>query len=422
LRKRYPWLDEKEFTRSGGYAQMKNPEPLQFVGPKDLRTLLERPHGVTVSIYHPTKRVAVEPEENSLHLKNLLGRARELLTDSGMRGPDASKLLNPAAGLLSDNNFWLHQLEGLAIFLDEQGMTFFRLPEEGPEGVWVLDAPLIKPLLSSVFPEARFYLLALSQNELRLLHCSRDHAEEIDLSRYDIPRSLDESLKYDDLDESELQHHLTTGPGRGPIGEHTGSEDRKHGFHGHGESGEGHKTQVRGHFLNVTRGLDKVLGDEGIPLVLSGVEWIQAMYRDVSSYRPILEEHIEGNPDGLSIEKLHRNAIGIIEKHRLREIDSWKDDFGAYLARGTGTTDLEEILRAAYEGRIARLFILRGAETWGKYDLSNQTVEVQHEPQFGDHDLFDLAAQQTILTDGQALLLEKEHMPTDAPAAAMFRW
>jgi hypothetical protein len=401
---------------------MKNAEPLQFVSPKDLRSLLERPNGITVSIYHPTKRVAVEPEENSLHLKNLLGRAKELLSNSSLRGPAASKLLDPASALLSDNDFWLHQLEGLAVFLDEQRMTVFRLSEDVPEGVWVLDAPFIKPLLASVFPAARFYLLALSQNELRLLHCSRDHAEEIDLSRYDIPRSLEESLKYDDLDGPELQHHPTTGPGRGPIGEHTGSEDRKHGFHGHGESGEGHKTQVRGHFLNVTRKLDKILGDEGIPLVLCGVDWIQAMYRDVSSYRPILHEHIEGNPDGLSIEEVHEKAIGIIEKHRLREIDAWKEEFGAYLAQGTGATDLEEILRASFEGRIARLFILRGAETWGKYDLTKQAVQIKREPQFGDHDLFDLAAQQTILTDGHALLLEKEHMPTDAPAAAMFRW
>jgi hypothetical protein len=401
---------------------METAESLQFVGPKDIRALLERPRGTTVSIYHPTERVAVEPEENSLHLKNLLGRAKDSLTNAGQRTPEADEILEPAKALMADDDFWRHQMEGLAIFLDDQGMTFFRLPEEVPETVAVSDAPVVKPLLSSVFPTVRFFVLALSQNELRLLHCSRDRAEEMDLSRYDIPRSLDESLQYDDLDKPDSQHHPTTGPGRGPVGEATGSEDRKHSFHGHGESGERQKTQVRGHLNNVSRVLDRLLGDEGMPLVLAGVEWIAAMYREVSSYSPILREHVEGNPDGLSVEELHQKVVSLAERYRRGEIESWKEKFGAYESRGTGSTDLEDILLGAYEGRIARLFLARNAVIWGNYDPARQSLEVKDENGPGDHDLLDLAAQQTLLTDGEALLLEEDDMPAAAPIAAMFRW
>jgi hypothetical protein len=401
---------------------MDTNESLEFVGPKDVRALLERPSSTTVSIFHPTKRVAVEPEENSLHLKNLLREATRALEDRSLRGPDIKKLLEPATGLLDDEDFWRHQMEGLAIFLDDQGMTHFRLPEEVPADVVVGTSPYVEPLLGSVFPNTRFYLLALSQNDLRLLHCSRDRAQQIDLSRYDIPTSLEESLRYDNVDEPDSKHHPTTGPGRGPVGEPTGERERRHAFHGHGESGEDHKTQVRGHFLSVGKVLDKVLGQEHVPLILAGVEWIQAMYRDVSSYEPILDSYVDGNPDGSSPEELHGKARTIIDGYRRGQIDAWKEAFGAYLAKGTGSTELRDILVAAQEGRVARVFLRRGAQLWGTFDAADQSVRLEDRDSPGAVDLYDLAARQVILTDGEVIVLDGEDVPADGDVAAMFRW
>jgi len=200
-------------------------------------------------------------------------------------------------------------------------------------------------------------------------------------------------------------------------------EDRSRSFHGHGDAGEDKDEKVREHFTRVTKTLDKVLGGQHIPLVLGGVEWVQAIYRDASSYRPILGEYIEGNPDRLSVDDLHQKAVSIMSRYRGSEVDRWKEDFGTLAAHERASTDLKEILFSAHEARIARLFIRDGLdEVWGKYEVLDNSVEIHDERLPGDLDLHDLAARQTILTDGEALLVPPEHMPAGGAIAATYRW
>jgi hypothetical protein len=403
---------------------METKEALEFVSPKDLRGLLERPEKTTVSIYHPTTRVAVEPEENSLHLKNLLREAEDLLVASGTRKPAAAKILEPAVSLLDDDDFWVHQLEGLALFLDDEDMTYFRLPEGVSEVVSVSDVPLVKPMLASVFPTGQFYVLALSQKAVRLLHCSRHLAEELDLSQYDFPRSFEETVQFDVSEGSDPQRLPTSGPGMGTRRQPTGVEDQSRSLPGHGDAAVDRKQRVREHFARVSRTLDSVLGTAHIPLILSAVDWIQSIYRDVSSYRPILKEYIESNPDRLLVQELHKRAKTIFERRRQTEIVAkWKEDFGALQAHGRATTDIKEILFGAHESRISTLFLNQDAgAVWGTYDLRDNAIELNDERRQGDYDLYDLAARQTVLTDGEAMLLPAEDMPIEGAIAAIYRW
>lgn len=406
------------------------PDAPRIITRAELEDLLDLDGQQVLSIYQPATRAAVEPEENSLHLKNLLREAADRLEGSGARRPEIDELLDPLENLLRDRNFWLHQLGGLALFRTRDSLRYFRIPYEVPERTFVSGAPYVKPLLPALWPEARFYILALSQHRVRLLRATRYGVEEVDLSELDFPKTLAEALRYDDLQKPELQHHPTTGPGRGPQGQggaDTGKQQRgpEHGFHGHGEVGEGHKHQIRRFLQGVDKGLSEIFGKgETAPVVLAGVEYIQSMYRDVTGYRNITKHWIEGNTDRWRNEQLHEAAMPIIERRQREEIEGLTNRYGEAGSNGLASRELNEILPAAYEGRVDTLFLLGTESEWGQFDATTQAVFPAGETVRGqtDIDLHDLAARLTIRNGGTVYVLGPVEMPAESKIAATYRY
>lgn len=407
---------------------MAAPTAPRIVTRADIDGLLANKDSAVLTIYHPTERAVVQPEENSLHLKNLLGTATEKLERKGFRRKELDHFLAPLEAMLEERDLWMNQLSGLAIFRTMESFETFRLPYRAPEMAHVGDAPYLTPLLPSLWPEQRFFVLALSQNAIRLVHCTRFAAAEVDLADLDMPRSIAEALRYDDLQKPELQHHPTTGPGRSSEGQggETGRQQRgrRHDFHGHGEDGDEQKDQITRFFQGVDRGLHEIFRNQHIPLILAGVDYLHPIYREVSDYPTILTEHIEGNFDRESVETLHEKALPIIEKRQRAELDELRERFGSAGAHGLASSDLGEILQATTEGRIEVLFV-RGTEPrWGRYDEStDQLTFADAVDEFGDaEDLHDRAARATIQASGEVYVLGSEEMPTDAHIAALFRY
>ena len=92
-----------------------------------------------------------------------------------------------------------------------------------------------------------------------------------------------------------------------------------------------------------------------------------------------------------------------------------------YAASGRASTDVREVIPAAYDGRIESLFVASDQEQWGTFDPVTCSMHVHRMAKFRDEDLLDLAAAQTLLHGGAVYALEREHMPDTALIAAVFR-
>jgi hypothetical protein len=386
------------------------------IGIDELRSLAAHEGETSVSLYVPTTKVAVEAEENSLHLKNLLVGAEEKLEAAGLKLAQAGKVIAPLKGLLEDKDFWRHQLDGLALFATAGSTRSFRVATRVPELAVVSDSFYVKPLLSAAFPESRFYVLAISQNHLRLLHCTRYAAQGVDLSEIDMPMSLAEALRYDDLQGGELQHHPTTGPGR------TARGGKGRMFHGHGEAGDSRKTQIRRFFQAVDAGLAGVLRGEGVPLVLAAVDYLHPLFKEVSGYRPILERGVEGSPDRLRPQELWEKGLRLMEERWGLELAAIRERYGGLLAQSMASADLSSILGAAHDGRIDTLLLSEDCEAFGRFDPLDRVTELHDEPRSDSVDLWNLAVRRTLLAGGTAHLLRPEEMPDGARGAALYRY
>lgn len=375
-----------------------------------LTALMERPKGPCVSIYLPTHRASVENPQDRLRFKNLLKEAEGRLEALRLRPSEARDLLAQAHQMLEDDPFWRQLGDGLALFVAPEVFRFYRLPRRFSELVVVTDRFHLKPLLPLLTEDGGFYVLALSQNEVRLLQGSRDSIGEVYLK--DIPKNLAEALKYDVFEKQIQVHPRAAG---GPRG-------RPAIFHGHGGGAEETKEQILQYFRQIERGLQEILKEKRSPLVPAGVDYLLSLYREVNTYPHLMEKGVAGNPERLRPDELHAKAWEIVQP-RFQEAQRQAAD-RYHKLRGTGKTAnyLEAVVPAAHHGRIEVLFVALGVQLWGLFDPAEDKVYVNPKALPGDEDLLDLAAIQTLLHGGTVYAVEIEQMPEDAPVASILRY
>ena len=147
----------------------------------DLQRLAVGRQGPCVSVFLPTHRAGREVEQAPIRLKNLLRQATDALKTDGVRAPEIDRLLAPLRRLLDDRLFWQYQSDGLALFSRPGWWRSFRVPLDLPELAVVDDRFHVSPLLPLLVVDGHFFVLALSQNQIRLLEGTRDRVEEVDL-------------------------------------------------------------------------------------------------------------------------------------------------------------------------------------------------------------------------------------------------
>ncbi|HET9226644.1 MAG TPA: hypothetical protein VFR31_08250, partial [Thermoanaerobaculia bacterium] len=99
--------------------------------------------------------------------------------------------------------------------------------------------------------------------------------------------------------------------------------------------------------------------------------------------------------------------------------------FGDLTGSGRSSTDLNEVLPAAHDGRVESLFVARGVRVWGSWDGQGRKLHFQLDkdgPRNGNEDLLDLAAVQTYLNGGKVFVVDQQEVPEGKSLAAVFRY
>jgi hypothetical protein len=266
---------------------------MKILSREELGALMQTPGNPAASIYMPIHRTG-DIEQDPIRLKNLLTEAEGQLVQYGLRVSDAREVLEPAQRLLPDWDFWQHQGDGLGVFLSPDTFRYYRLPCTLQELVVVSGRFHIKPLLQLSSEDGVFYVVAVSQNQVRLLQCTRYHVREV--TPESVASKLTEALRYDQPEKRHQFH--TTGPGGLTIS------------HGQGVSKDYDKVSILRYLQKVDRGLNEVLTGEHSPLTIAAVDYLHPIYREASTYRHLMDEGMKGNPDGLSEVTLREQAWG----------------------------------------------------------------------------------------------------------------
>jgi Bacterial archaeo-eukaryotic release factor family 7 len=381
----------------------------------ELRALSERHNGPCISMFLPTHRSGMETQQDQLRLRNHIRAAENRLLLDHLRTTQVEHLLQPIQALLEDESFWLHPGDGLALFRSPDTFRTYWLPSSFQEQVVVTDHFYLKPLLPFLSKDERFSILALSQNEVRLLQATHYSIRKVDLPAV-VPRSLAEALTYDEPENELLPRSSSSGVSRGKGGR------RATIFHGQGVGIDDARADLLRYVQQVDRGLHELLRDEKAPLVLACVESLFPLYREVNTYPHLLDQAVPGNPDKLSAETLRRQAWAIMEPYLLLAREQAAARYREYIETGRASHNVREIIAAAFHGQVESLFIAIDQEQWGTFHPATNTYHVHRVARYHDDDLLDIAATQTLLHSGSVYAVGQAQVPGGELVAAVFRY
>ncbi len=378
----------------------------------ELKFLAQQSQNDCVSFFMPTHRTDPGQEQDPIRFRNLIGEAEERLIATGLRAEEARRIMQPIRAL-DEYNFWQHQSDGLAIFLTQAWFRCFRLPIAMEALVVVSDRFYLKPLLPFFHQNGQFYLLALSQNQVRLLQANDHSVSEIDLKSR-VP-GLDQFLRFE---QPERESYIGS-PGTAKAHRTVGGATV---FHGHGAGDVDKKENLRLYFCQVDRKLRELIPTDHAPLVLAGVEYLLSIYRQANTYPHLLEAEISGNPELISDQELHQQGQTITKPYFLQQQQTAIARFQELAGSGLTSSNLTEVIPAAASGRVADLFVRMGDQHWGRLDDTHLVTDVHSQPEPGDEELLDFAGIQTILHNGTVYALEPEAMPDKTAISAVFRF
>lgn len=123
---------------------------------------------------------------------------------------------------------------------------------------------------------------------------------------------------------------------------------------------------------------------------------------EANSYPYLLDKGIEGNPERMSAEELHRQGWEIVKPIFSKAQEDAVSRYKQLAGTGFTSNDVTETVRAAYQGRAELLFVDAGLQQWGAFNPDTDEVHLHQKAETDDIDLLDFAAAHTILNGGQS--------------------
>lgn len=256
--------------------------------------------------------------------------------------------------------------------------------------------------------DQEFYLLALSLKNSRLMRCSPFASEEIPLPE-GIADSMREAAATDQPDhrlDNMSVGGASTGSMKGVMSSTSTIAETKDDYMVH-------------FFLQLDKGVRTILNGSSAPLVLVGVEHEVAEYRRINTYSGLVPEAVHGAPNGFRGGEMHKRAIEVLRGQLPEALQKLLDGFDKSVGTGHASVKAQDIVKAAYEGRIAHLLVRPDAEFTGDFDEVRQKVRRRAEV---PRDLLNEAAIETLRHGGSAWSVGADKMPNGVPVAAVFRY
>jgi hypothetical protein len=348
----------------------------------------------SVSIYLPTDP-ASRGDAERIELKNLAGEALRQLREAGAGRGEPEAIEEELADLWDDDEFWRYQARSLAIFLTPTVGWTFRLPNSLTAMVEVSDRFHLKPLLRAVtFPHTAF-VLALSQNRVRLLEI----APELEPAEIRVP---------------DLPKDVASAVGKSSI------RDRAPSRRIQGSTGQ--KTRMRQYARQIDQALRPLLNGLDLPLILAAAEPIDSIYRSVSSYPHLLATSLAGNPDADSDAELTRQARGLLDELYADELRAIRETYTLRESQRRASSDIADVARAATFGLVDTVLVDIDEVVPGSVDEATGAITVDKTNDAVNYGVVDEIARRVWLDGGKVLAVRRDDIPGNSSVAAILRY
>ncbi len=369
--------------------------------------LLRNEETPCLSLYQTTHRQHPDNVQDPIRFRNLV---KEMEASLRQKYPkrEVAPLLEPFEALAADADFWNHTTDGLAV-LGAPGMfRVYRLERPVADLVVVADSFHTKPLLRITQSADRFQVLGLSRDSYTLYEGNRDHLLQVQFP--DGAEQTADAMLNKDADSREGAHRSY-----GPTGDAA--------WHGTDVKQDAADRDMEQFFRAVDQAVMQRAGKPGsLGLILAALPEHHNLFRSVSKNPLLIKDAIDVNPDAMSVDALRERAWELVQPHYLERLSGLLDSYGAASAKALGSQLLDDIAKAAVEGRVATLLLEADRLVPGSIDAGTGKVTAGKlgDPQVDD--LLDDLGELVLKSGGEVVMVPTERMPTTTGAAAVFRF
>ena len=347
-----------------------------------------------VSIYLATDP-AGDSRAERIELGNLMTEAVTQLAAADHDRGEIADMQAMVDELLEDADFWAHQARSLAVFVTPGSLATYQLPNRLTNMVEVSDRLHLKPLLRSLtFPQAA-YIVAISQNAVRILEVLPE-GDPVPVEVPDLPASAVDAVGVPSIS------------GRKP--------------HGRVQGGEGQKMRLGQYCRAVDQALRPVLVGRNIPLILAANQPLESIYRQWNTYPNLVDITMAGNPDNASDGDLAASAREVLDRVYADELAALNESFEQRASEGRTATDIADVARAATYGMVDTVFVDIDAVVPGFLDEDSGAVTFTDVNDAVAYGVVDEIARRTWLTGGRVLAVRRQDIPGGGDVAAILRW
>lgn len=375
----------------------------------DLHGLVSVRNENCLSLLMPTHPVGREGQQDTVRLKNLVSRAETELMERGIRSTLARKIAEPILELPLDKRQWAARKLGLAVFRSEDVLETYWLATRLEESLIIDQRFHVKRLLPALNFCPPFFVLVLSRSHLRLLRGTWYGCRSV-LPR-EVPSNIIDALNLQTADRGEQVHSGM----RGDLGKEAAV------FHGQGGHRDTLKDEIAEYFQLVEHAIHPVIRDSGWPLIVAGVDYETAIFREVAAHLPIHEESLEGSFDYASDDEVYELALPIARRSYAQVKSHALDTLVDFAHTGRASYEVEKIVPAAHQGQVETLFVNPQAAEYGRFRPETNWVEFTSASR-PELDLVEEATEQTILHRGTVYAAIPVELPENCAMGAVFRF
>ena len=361
----------------------------------EIRSLIGLRADACISIYLSTTPQTQHVTASRIAFGNLSKTGLDQLDATGFDKRRRALLEAELDALGEDDAFWRFQAHSLAVLATPDNVRTFRLATALSDTVEVSDRFQLKPLIRTIaFPQHAF-VLALSENAVRLVEVFAD-SPPVPVRIPDLPKSAADATGRASVND------------RSPSGRIQGSE--------------GQNVLLRQFARQVDGALRAVLAGRETPLIVAAVEPLASIYRAVNTYPALASHSLAISADQTADPELASAARDVLDEHYSGEVEAAKALFHTRLGQQCATTDINEAARAATNGAIELLLVDIDRVLPGTLDASTGKVSLASVAGAASYDVIDEIAGRAILTRAKVLGVRKKDLLDEAPLAAILRY
>ncbi|MCX7301392.1 MAG: hypothetical protein NTX73_13665 [Rhodobacterales bacterium] len=348
-----------------------------------------------VTIYLATTPLTEAAQADRIALKNL---AKEAIAQ--LKAVDTDKrsiwpIEEAIAEIESDDEFWAHQANSLAILVTPDSLRTFRLPSRLESSVHVSDRFHLKPLLRAVTFRHNAYVLAIGKGAVRLIEVLSDLPPR-PVSVPGLPKDMADA-----------------------IGRRSHTERRQQG--GSGEATSENALMTR-YARTVDEALRPVLSGHERPLIVAAAEPMASIYRSVSSYAHTAQETLGGSADHTADHVLGSEARAVLDQLHATQITDLAALYTTREAQGRATTDIAQAARAATFGAIDKLIVDINTTVPGTVDDETGAVTFAESDDAISYGVVDEIISCALRSAAHIVAARKDDVPGKGALAAILRY